>query len=159
MAKKILNIKNKQQKVNDHLRKHFFTCVLWSATENFAMNHSSSSLGIVLTLLLLYFSATVKSLVLPFKHLNSTGQGTRPSAGVKHYIYTNFNTSSVPTWSHGHTCRNNFPVICNSYWWTLDGQHAGEWPSGACTCCHWHAWSSCAYEGRQALGCWQLVPA
>lgn len=38
MAKKTLNIKNRQEKVNIHWRKHFFICFLWSATENFAMN-------------------------------------------------------------------------------------------------------------------------
>lgn len=83
--------------MNYHLRKHFFTYVLWSVTENFAMNHSSLSLGIVLILLLLYFSTTAKSLVLPLKRPDSSGQGTRPSAGINYYIYSNFNASSVPS--------------------------------------------------------------
>ena len=84
LAQNILNIKNLQRKVNDHARKHFFTCVLWSPTENLAMNQSSLSVGIALILLPLYFSSTAKSLVLPLKHRNSSGQGTRPSAGVKY---------------------------------------------------------------------------
>lgn len=71
MAKKILNIKNRQEKVNIHWRKYFFICFFMICNRKFCNECSYLSLVIVLiafiALLALHFSITVKSAVLSLK--------------------------------------------------------------------------------------------